>query len=162
MKRPLDIKTSSYFSGTIRFTAIPFLFLGIILLFESLVAGIVVTLGSLIAITTHYRLTIDLSTKHFHDYVWFLGFKNGDRGRFETIDYLFVKKKRVSQTISARVASTTIRKDVYDGYLRFSEENKIHLLTSDSKSTVVKQLKTISLALNLRVIDYTEQVPTEL
>jgi hypothetical protein len=162
MKRPLDFKTSSYFSGTIRLTAIPFLFFGIILIFESLVAGIVVTIGSLIAITTHYRLTIDMSARKFHDYVWVLGFKKGEHGQFETIDYLFIKKKMVSQTISARVASTTIRKDVYDGYLRFSEENKIHLLTSDSKSAVVSLLKTVSATLNIKVIDYTENVPTEL
>ncbi|MCB0489397.1 MAG: hypothetical protein KDC99_13035 [Cyclobacteriaceae bacterium] len=55
-----------------------------------------------------------------------------------------------------KVASTTIRKEVYDGYLRFSETNKIHLLTMDDKSKLINKLKAIAPQLNSRVIDYSD------
>ncbi|MGE0589801.1 MAG: hypothetical protein AB7O48_14585 [Cyclobacteriaceae bacterium] len=55
-----------------------------------------------------------------------------------------------------KAASTTIRKVVYDGYLKFSETNKIHLLTMDDKSKLIARLKAIYQKLNIRVIDYSD------
>ena len=64
--------------------------------------------------------------------------------------------------MSVRVASTTIRKDVYDGYLKFSEQEKIHLITKDSKKDLVKKLREISASLKVKIIDYSEGEPKEI
>jgi hypothetical protein len=104
-----------------------------LVVFQQPVIGLIILLISLIVFTTHYRLTVNFDTKEYHDYVWILGLKNGVKGRFETIEYLFIKKNKVSQTMNLKSLSSTIRKDVYDGYLKFSDKDKIHLLTNDSK-----------------------------
>jgi len=67
----------------------------------------------------------------------------------------------VTQTMHLRVVSSTIRKEVFDGYLKFSEQNRIHLLTMDSKESLIKKLKRISALLKVRVIDYSESEPKE-
>jgi hypothetical protein len=157
MKR--DFRTSGYFSGTIIFLGIVLIFVGVPVILKSVIIGSIIFLVCIIIFTTHYRLTIDFDNKIFHDYLWILGLKSGDRGKFEHIEYLFVKKSKVSQKMNHLVASSTIRKEVYEGYLRFSENNKLHLTTEDSKKELMKKLSVISKKLNVSIIDYAEGDP---
>lgn len=85
-----------------------------------------------------------------------LGFKHGERGTFEHIEYLFIKKSVLTQTMQLRVASSTIRKEVFDAYLKFSEREKIHVLTMDSKERLLATLTPVASQLKTRVIDYSE------
>lgn len=135
--------------------------IGLVLVTVSLIAAIILCLFSLILVTTHYRLNVDFGNKTFRHCVWILGFKNGDREKFETIEYLFIKKNKVSQRMHHMVMSTTIHQEVYDGYLRFSEKNKIHLTTCDRKEDLIKILKTIAARLRVRIFDYSEGQPVE-
>lgn len=160
--KAIDFKTSGFFSWTIIFLGFVLAFLGLLFVVENPVVGVILLLISLIIFTTHYRLKIDFDNKVFHDYLWILGLKNGDKGKFETIEYLFIKKNKVSQTMSVRVASTTIVKEVYDGYLKFSEQEKIHLITKDSKKDLVDKLRKISTSLKVKIIDYSEGEPKEI
>jgi uncharacterized protein YqfA (UPF0365 family) len=153
--RTIDFKTSAYFPKSIIFLGFIFTLVGVFILIQGQVAGIPVLLCCLLIFTTHYRLRVDLDNKIFSDYVWILGFKHGRKEKFDQLEYLFIKKGMVSQTMSLRVASTTIRKEVYDGYLKFSDTKKIHLLSNDSKSDLVKRLQKISVMLDVRIKDYT-------
>lgn len=158
----IDFKTSGYFPWTIIFLGLVLAFVGFLFVVENPIVGVILLLISLIIFTTHYRLKIDFDNKVFHDYLWILGLKNGDKGKFENIEYLFIKKSKVSQTMSVRVASTTIQKEVYDGYLKFSEKDKIHLITKDSKNDLIKNLRVISSSLKIKIIDYSEGEPREI
>ncbi len=158
----IDFKTSNYFSGVVIIVGVIFSVTGISILFANIIIGLVLLFASVIIFTTHYRLSLDFEKKVFHDYLWILGMKSGEKGNFEAVEYLFIKKSKVSQTMSVRVASATVRKEVYDGYLRFSEEEKIHLLTKDSKKGVEKKLRQISSMLKVRIIDYSEGEPKEI
>lgn len=154
--RVIDFKTSGYFSGTIIFLGILLLIAGLLVMATHGPVGLIMPLISIIIFTTHYRLKVDFDNKVFHDYLWILGVKHGEKGRFEKVEYLFVKKSKVSQTMRLKAASTTIRKDVYDGYLKFSETNKIHLLTENDKSALIRKLKVMCEKLNSRIVDYSE------
>ena len=158
----VDFKTSPYFSATITLAGALVGMAGLAIVFTNPIIGAILVLLGLIVLTTHYRLTIDFDKKSFHDYVWILGFRNGDKDNFEIIEYLFIKKSKVSQTMHLRVASSTLRKEVYDGYLKFSENNKLHLLTKDSKSDLIKKLRAISTALGVKILDYSEGEPKEI
>lgn len=156
----IDFKVSGYFSMTFLILGGILVFFGLIALLESLwLLGLLLWLVSLLIFTTHYRLRIDVETKTFHDYLWVLGMKHGEKGKFDAVEYLFIKKAKVSQTMSVKVASTTIEKDVYDGYLKFSDGNKIHLLTKDSKVALQKRLNVIAEKLQTKITDYTEGAP---
>lgn len=158
----INFKTSSYFPLTAIIVAIIVLIpAGIILLFSPLViVGLMMLLASVVILTTHYRLEIDFQKKMFHEYVSFLFFfKSGETGQFESIHYLFVKNKKVSQTVNSRVSSMTVHKEVFDGYLKFSDHEKVHLDTKDTKEALLKKLMPISNQLKTRIIDYTAGDP---
>jgi hypothetical protein len=156
----VNFKTSSYFSATAVICAVILLPLGVVTLFANLVIGLVLLAISVLILTTHYRLEIDFGNKTYYDYVSLLGFlKQGERGSFETVQYLFIKTNRVSQTVNSRVSSMTVTKMVFDGYLKFSDEDKIHIASRDNKNNLVKKLQTISNQLSIQIIDYTEEEP---
>lgn len=160
--KTVDFKTSGYFPGTVIFLGVLLLFSGMILIMTSPYVGLVILLVATIIFTTHYRLKVDFENKAYHDYLWILGIKVGEKGKFDKVEYLFIKKSKVSQTMRLKAASTTIRKDIYDGYLRFSETSKIHLLTSDDKSELIDRLKSIAEKLNTKLIDYSDESAKEL
>jgi hypothetical protein len=131
-------------------------------LFVNPIIGLILWFISLIIFTTHYRLSIDQDKKVYHDYLWILGFRSGEKGKFNTLEYIFIKKSNVSQTMRMRVASSTIQKEVFDGYLKFSDQHKIHLLTLDSKENLINRLKFMASSLKTRLIDYSEDIPKHL
>ncbi len=154
----VDIRTSLYFPLTFIFFGALSGVGGLALVVSgSPVIGVVLVVVGLTLVTTHYRLAINFDKKTYHDYVWILGLKHGEKAGFENIEYLFIKKSKVSQTMRVRVASSTIQKEVYDGYLKFSEQNKIHLLTKDNKSDLVARLNAISEALKVKIVDYSAE-----
>jgi hypothetical protein len=53
----------------------------------------------------------------------------------------------------------TVQKMVFDGYLKFSDDQKIHIATRDDKDRLLKKLQPISNQLNIRIIDYTQGEP---
>lgn len=158
----IDFKISGYFSGTIIFLGVFLLVVGLSIFFVSQIGSLILFFISLVIFTTHYGLAVDLDNKVYHDYLWILGFRNGEKGKFNTLEYVFIKKSNVTQTMQLRVASSTIRKEVFDGYLKFSEHHKIHLLTMDSKENLIKKLKNISIRLKVRIIDYSNGEPKEI
>ncbi|MBK7653605.1 MAG: hypothetical protein IPJ20_26785 [Flammeovirgaceae bacterium] len=155
----VDFRLGRYFSNQWLFVGLLLLVAGGILLLKTLVGGAILVLISVLIFTTHYRLSIRFNEKSYYDYVWVLGLKFGDRGTFEKIEYIFIKKSKISQTMNTRVSSSTIHKEVYDGYLKFSEENKIHLLTKGSKNLLIKNLVELSTKLNTKIFDYSEGEP---
>jgi hypothetical protein len=133
--------------------------IGLPVLFIKPLIGLILWFISLVIFTTHYRLSIDQDSKVYHDYLWILGFRSGEKGRFNTLEYIFIKKSSVSQTMRMRVASSTIQKEVFDGYLKFSDQHKIHLLTLESKENLINRLKFMASSLKTRLIDYSEDTP---
>jgi hypothetical protein len=152
----IDVKTSPFFPWTINIMGIALVFSAGIVIFFHFLIGLALLIGSALIFTTHYRLMIDLDQRVYHDYVWIMGMKHGKPASFEKIDYLFIKKSHTVQNMYARVYTTTLRKDVYDAYLRFSETKKIHLVTRESKHRLVKQVKSLAAQLGVEVIDYTD------
>lgn len=152
-----DFKTANYFSNYLIFSAVVLLIIGFAAVTLNLIVAIILCFGSLIIFTTHYRLQLDLDNKVYHDYVWVLGMKHGEKGRFDRIEYLFIKKSKVSQTMYSRGASSTIKKELYDGYLKFSNEKKIHLMTKENKADLMVTLKSMATRLNVSVIDYSSE-----
>ncbi|MCI0751385.1 MAG: hypothetical protein L0Y35_06070 [Flammeovirgaceae bacterium] len=157
----IDFKTSLYFSSAFIFLAIGLLPIGLVMFSKSVVVAFIIFLVCAIIFTTHYRFKIDLDSKTFHDYLWIMGLKFGNKGAFENIEYLFIKKSKESQTMNLRIASSTIQKEVYDGYLKLSDTEKIHLFTQGNKDKLIEKLKSIAVQLNVRIMDYSEGPPQE-
>lgn len=158
--KKFDFRLSSYFPQMILILGVLLGVAGLALIVSlSFTSGIICIVLGTIILTTSYRLEIDFDKRSYKDYVWFLGIKNGKEKRFEQIEYLFVKKGKLSQQLHSRASSTIIIKDVFNGYLKFSEEEKIHLCTLESKSALVSKLKRMAGALRVKIVDYSADEP---
>ena len=140
----IDFGTSAYFSRAVVFSGIALALVGMTIIFAKAILGLIILVIGMVIVTAHYRIKIDFVRRIFYDYLWILGLKTGERGKFETIEYLYIKKNKVSQTMNLRALSSTVRKEVYDGYLKFSEKQNIHLMTNDNKKILIKKLRVIS------------------
>lgn len=159
MKRKIDFRTSPFFPEMIRFVSALFIPVGAFLIFASWIGGAIVLFGCVIILTTTYRLEVDRENKTYNDYVWFLGLKNGTVKHFDKIEYLFIKKSKRNQNLNSRGSTVTITKDIFDAYLRFSETEKIHLLTKENKTKLVNRLKLLANSLQVKIFDYSAEEP---
>jgi hypothetical protein len=157
--RAVNYKTASFFPTGLAFSAAVIVPFSVVVAFVDYRIGLPVLLVSLVAATTHYRLSVNPEEKKYSEYVWLLGLRLGKSdGSFDTIEYLFIKSSRESQTMNSRVISDTIHKTVFVGYVKFSEEDKVHIATRDTREGLLKVLSPISSALNTPIMDYTQPV----
>jgi hypothetical protein len=159
----MNIRGSWYFPWPVRFAGGVILMLLAIarMLPSPLLASVLLILAAVI-LTTHYGVHIDLSKGTYKEYVWLLGWKNGKKISFKAIDYLFVKTNKVTRNYNSRVQRAAITNVEYDGYMRISESEKIHLINADTKQEVVKKLIPLKNYLKTRFIDYTRDTRDEI
>lgn len=150
----VDFKTTRYFPGTFIFLGVLLVIGGLLALTKIVVLGLVLLLVAVFLFTTTYGITIDLKQKRYHDYLWMLSYKKGEWKSFEKIDYFFIKKRNASQTMHMKSITNTVHKPVYDGYLRFSEDNKIFIATFEHKEKLLAKLTSMANQLALEIVDY--------
>lgn len=156
MMKTFDFKTSGYFPWHMILVGGVLAVVSISMLVASLfIGGLIVLLISLLILTTHYRCRIDFDKKVYQDYVWVLGMRNGAKTPFDDVQYIFIKQSQESHTMGLRAANTTIHKSVYDGYLKFSETDKIHIVTKENKEDLIQKLRPIATKLQIEILDYT-------
>lgn len=112
--------------------------------------------------TTHYRVDIDFLAGSVHDHLWILGYRKGKARYFDTIEFLFLSRIKVSQGMNLWPQSTTVKEDMYDGYIKFSKKHKIHILTKPSKKAALKEIQPLAQKMGLRLVDFTGKKPVEI
>lgn len=158
--KPVDIRSGAYFSGAIFYLGIGMILPGIFLTKIHPLAVIPFFLISIVTLTTHHGLEVNAATKCYREYVWLLGMKLGEWKVFERMEYIFIKRNKESQTIHSRISSRDLHYEVHDGYLRFSEKNKVHMASARNKESLLKSLKPIARQLQLEILDYSDGTPT--
>ena len=152
----IDFKTADYFPWTFKFVGILLGIGALVALTKLILVGVVLVIVAAILLSTNYRLSIDQANKQYKEYLWLLGMKRGDWLPFEQIDYLFIKKKYASQKMNMESLSNTVRKPVYDAYLRFSEDHKLFVGSYENKSMIINKLKPVADQLGVDLVDYDE------
>lgn len=113
-------------------------------------------LVGLALLTIRNGIRVDLKSKTYQEYTWFLGIRFGKMESFNRIEYVFLKSNKVSQKMSARLASTTVHSEVYDGFIRFSETDKVHVFRGKTKESVMQKLQDLSAKLQVDILDYSQ------
>lgn len=170
MKNKIHINLGYYFPVTVIFLGMIMLIAGLFLLLNYILIGILLILVSLIIFTARYRLEINLTNQSYHDYLWIAGIKKGEKGKFGSIEKLFINKNKYRQTVNSRVSSITKYGTEYNGYIKFDVAD-IHLLSSDNKAKVLHKLESIrkklsndivlstSTTISAEIMDYAEDEP---
>jgi hypothetical protein len=156
----LDFKTQFFFPGGVVFVGAVLILFSPLVMVSHLTLGIMVLFGGLVTATTHVRIGIDLQNKTYREYIVFLGLRVGKYERFQELDYLFVRKAKVSQRRSSYYGNgaTKIYSERYEGYLHYDGDVMLHLFSQGKKAKVVEQLNKLSTQLNLSVVDKTGEV----
>ena len=123
---------------------------------ERIVLSVVFGLICVLVLTTHNGLSVNTAEKTYRVYFSVLGLRNGPTKHFEKIDYLFVKKNKLTQGGALVSLSYSFKRDNYDGFIKFDEANKIHLATRDTKRELMKVLSRIARDLHLEIVDYSD------
>jgi len=121
-----------------------------------IVLSVVFGLICVLVLTTHYGLSVNTAEKTYRDYFSVLGVRKGPTKPFEKIDYLFVKKNKLTQGGSLVSLSYLFKRDQYDGFIKFDGADKIHLATRDTKSELMKVLGSIARGLHVEIVDYSD------
>lgn len=101
-----------------------------------------------------YGVEINLASKKYKEYVWLLGIKQGQYIPFQSIQYFFIKDFKVSQRVNSRIKSATFIEEEFRGFVKFDDDEKIHLLTKKNKEALIQKLKSIAQDLQVGLIDY--------
>lgn len=156
MTHLLDIRKTVSFPGALRLFGILLVALPLIPAISKWVSLPIATVGLGIA-TAYLGLRIDLKNKTRQEYVWLLGLRFGEAEPFQQIEYLFMKANNVSQNMSARLASATLHFQVFDGFLRFSEADKVHLFRTRDREALLAKMDLLGKQLAVDILDYTDR-----
>ena len=168
MKNRIRISLGYYFPLLLNLAGVLACLAGTVLLFVKPQIGAPLLILGAIIITARYRLEINLTNRSYHDYLWIVGFKTGEKGAFNHIESLYLTESKYSQQVHSRASTMTRYGTEYNGYIKF-DTDKVHLLSDDSKRKVVKKLKQLSeklrsnvvlstdITINAEVLDYTKE-----
>ena len=169
MRNNVRIITSAYFP-------VPFILLGMLVLAyagivlserHGLISLLLIPIGTFV-FAAHYRLTINLVTQTYHDYLWIVGIKRGAKEAFSSVGGMYITESTYRQTFSTRANSMTKRGVEYNGYIRFDEQG-VHIISSTDKQEVMRKLtriqkalqsdtiSSIGLSIDSRIADHTKE-----
>ena len=155
----ITITTGDYFTWNFKLVGGILLLLGTLQLVSgSVMLGLSLSLVGLSTFATFYVLQIDKDKHAYREGVAILGLKTGAWVSFSSIDYFFVKSANVSRTYNSRIQSATFTDLEYRGYIKFNGEEKVQLVSSQKKQKVIGKLLPIATALQLEIVDYTNEV----
>jgi hypothetical protein len=109
---------------------------------------------SVVCLTTFYKVDIHVAERWYREYIWVLGIKSGSRISYQTIDYLFINKGRITETTRSHIQSTTISHEEYRGFIKFDGQEKIHLLTHHNHAILIRNMIETGRQLHAPLIDY--------
>lgn len=130
------------------------IFAGLVLLVENWWAAGLIVLG-LFILTAYNGTEIDLKEKIFREYNSFFYYKSGEKETFNSIDQIYITTSRVSQEIYTKITTTsTIRSVVYNVYIVFNGDHKVHLVSKKNKDKALKSIEVLLKETGLKLSDY--------
>ena len=121
---------------------------GLFLLFA---AGLII----IIALSTRYMIEIDTKNKTYRDHLWFMGYKTGKKQSYDNIKHIYMTAGRVTQTLNQRSITQHLEHTEYNGFLRFSDDNKVHLGSLVNENKMRRRLQKLAKSLNVDFDDLT-------
>jgi hypothetical protein len=105
---------------------------------------------------SHYRTEFDLEYMTYREGVRFAGITFGKMLPLAGFDFLYLKRNRYKQVTESRGSMSTFQFEKYDGYLKLSDDLKLHLLQRKSKEKAMQEMERIAQDLQVELRDLTE------
>ncbi|HEX6227380.1 MAG TPA: hypothetical protein VFZ52_23345 [Chryseolinea sp.] len=157
MNDTIDVRFGSLFPWPFRFVAALVIVAGLALVVErSFLSVALILIGGFI-LSGYEGTEINKAEKSYVDYKSFFFLKSGKRENYISVEKIFVSTSKVKrQLYTAHTNHSSIFENVeYNGYLKFSNGEKIQLLRKRKKTELLKELERVSLFLNVPIEDNT-------
>jgi hypothetical protein len=151
----IDIKFGSLLPWQFRVAAIGAIVVAFAILQNYWWVSLLIIAASFFVLASHEGTEFNTANKTFRSYTSFFFIKTGEFEKYTEVEKLFINSGNQSQKMySAHTSlSTTITERVYNAYIKFSNGEKVHLLTSKSKEDVIKKLTPLSQSLSIEILD---------
>lgn len=153
----LNIKTGSLFPWHFQLIALVIMIGAVALFLTNMLLSLVLLIIGIAMLTSYSGILIDPLKKTYRSYNAFLFFKAGSVVSYEGIEKIFINANKKSQKIytAHTLDSNTFKNTVYDGYLKFIDGTKIHLISKKNKPAVMGKLKEYADFLEVELQDNT-------
>ncbi len=150
----MDFKIKNYLPLFFFVSGIGIIIGGLYIVLETPFLSLGLILSGLVFTTTQYRLEINLKEKYFREYVWTLGFKWGEKMKYNKIQYFYITKSKKTQTYGQTYKNHYVTAGHFNGYLKIDNEEKIMIGDSSTKEWIVKRIEKLNKNLQLEIKDY--------
>lgn len=153
----INIRNGSLFPWHFQLVAVVMIVGSTAAFFSSVIlASILLVIGVLI-LTGYSGVLVNKSEKTFKEYNSFLFIKSGTTKNYEGIEKIFINANKVSQKIytAHTLNSNTFKNVIYDGYLKFDDGAKVHLMAKKDKDVLMNKLKEIADFMEVDIQDNT-------
>ncbi len=159
-KNTIDVKTGILFPWPFLFLAVILLIVSVSLIAAKTVVAIVLAIGSMVVLSGYSGIEIDTSQKVYREYMSFLFIKSGKKISYDGIEKIFINTSKVRrQMFTAHTTKSSIYSNVeFNGYLKFDDGTKVHLLSKRQKEKLIKHLNKIAAVLQVQIEDNTASV----
>jgi hypothetical protein len=151
----IDIKFGSLFPWHVRIVAVGAIVVAFAILQNYWWVSLLIIAASFFILVSHEGTEIDSVNKTFRSYTSFFFFKTGGFEKYSDVEKIFINSGNQSTKMySAHTSlSTTITERIFNAYIKFSNGEKVHLLTSKSKEDVIKKLTPLTQALRVEILE---------
>src|SRR5436190_4671100 len=139
--KQIGLKTVPYFPKTVRAIGAVFCIFGLAMIWATPVLGLLFVFITGVIFTTHYGFEISTSPNASREFVWGLGWKDGKKNPFKTVEFLFVQPGKFTY-LTYGLREKTLPS--FEGYIIYEGRNEVQLLTEVSKEKLVQKLKSIA------------------
>jgi len=156
-KSKIDIKTGTLFPWHFQFIAIIVLIIALSIVVEKTALSIFLIIASVFVFSGFSGVEIDKEERVYREYISFFLIKDGKKLKYPGIEKIFVSTSKTKQQLYTAHTnhSSIFTNEKFNGYLKFNDGRKIHLLTKRKKENLIKSLKKISAFLEVHVEDNT-------
>jgi hypothetical protein len=157
MSDKVDIKYGSLFPWPFRFLALLILLVGLSLIIERTILSIGLMLVGGFILSGYEGTEINKAEKSYFDYKSFFFVKSGERKKYAGIEKIFINASKIKQKLyTARTNhSSTFAHVAFNGYLKFSNGEKIQLLQKRNKADLLSALQKVATFLDVPLEDNT-------
>lgn len=148
MKSKVDIFTHHYFPYymiILGIVLVPVIFIPV---YPLLSVGVAVL--SVLFISTHYRVRIDMDKMSYLEYLWIAGFKSGKVVKYEVLKYLYINKLNRDEEYGL-VGRMSYSKDVYAGFLKLENGTTLYIGESSNEKKMLKKVKELAKRLEIEM-----------
>jgi hypothetical protein len=153
----MEINSGRLFPWHFQLVALFLVALGAGLFTTNFIAAIVLVIISLLIITGTSGFQIDHTLKKYREFNAFLFVRFGSWQSYQAVDTIFINSGKSTQRVySAHTTQSISFVDrEFNGYLKFSDGEKVCVLTTKNKKKLSKKLDTLARYLGVEVADYT-------